>query len=270
MLLYFLWCWNFSYGWTAAEGQQKVVVSLLSGPNKWYQEGTETFLLIHVGKQIFLRLLSPKRLSWISNHVLFFPHPFILIASFTLSPTPLPSTSMWTSQENTMHTFSLIKGLDTLPCPRRKAPFISPYWISLSVSVLFNFALQFVFITGQRKESAGNWDNGTRSLSVSPWAMIILGWSALPAQCSVLLLYHRRPPDSPQITHKRSWPFIFAKHWLKGQEPHRGQRLDRNAECVSAVFRWWVTGEGNQSLFFCAENKAKYADLTFVSMLTHK
>lgn len=138
-------------------------------------------------------LLSSSAGSQIQSTRASLPLPFYfncLIHSITNSS--LPSIyCMWTSPENTMCTFSLIKRLDTLPCPCRKAPFICSYWIVLSVSVLFNFALQFVFITGQQKASVGNLDNGTRSLSVSPWAMIRLDWSALPAQYSAPFLHHR-------------------------------------------------------------------------------
>lgn len=120
--------------------------------------------------------------------------------------------------KKTLCTFSLIKGLDPLPYPRRKVPFISPYWIFLNVSVLFNFALPFVFITGQQKESVDNRDNGTQSLSVSPWAMIRRHWRALPVQCSALFLHHGWHPDPPQMTRKHPWPLNVAKHWLKGQK----------------------------------------------------
>lgn len=52
-----------------------------------------------------------------------------------------------------MWTFCLIKGLDTLPWSRRKAPFISSYWIFVCVvSLLFNFTPQFAFITAQPRE----------------------------------------------------------------------------------------------------------------------
>lgn len=189
-------------------------------PNRWYEEGTEPlFFWIHSGIQTFLWIQSFSQLDLKSRaRMPFFLYPFILIALFTLSPTLLFPPPRWASQENSMCTFSLIKGLDTLPYPRRKAPFISPYWICLSVSVLFNFALPFVFITGQQRESVGNRDNGTRSLSVPPWAMIRLGWSALPTQCSALSFHHRWHPDPPQITRKHPWPLTVATHWLKGQK----------------------------------------------------
>lgn len=195
--------------------------------------------------------LSPQLDLKSRARVPFFLYPFILIALFTLSPTLLFPPSMWASQENSMCTFSLIKGLDTLPYPRRKAPFISPYWICLSVSVLFNFALPFVFITGQQKESVGNRDNGTRSLSVPPWAMIRLGWSALPAQCSALSFHHRWHPDPPQITRKHPWPLTVATHWSETT----GQRSGHNVFCTSTVFRWWVRAEGNRSLFSVQKTK---------------
>lgn len=57
--------------------------------------------------------------------------------------------------KNTMWTFCLIKGLETLPWSCRKSPI---YFFLLNFrlhffSVLFNFMLQFVFITRQQRVS---------------------------------------------------------------------------------------------------------------------
>lgn len=211
--------------------------------------------------------LSPQLDLKSGARVPFFLHPFILIASFTLSPTPLFPPSMWTSQENSMCTFSLIKGLDTLPYPRRKAPFISPYWIFLSVSVLFNFAPPFVFITGQQKESVGNRDKGTCSLSVSPWAMIRLGWSALPAQCSALFLHHRWHPDPPLITRKHPpWLLIVATHWLKGQN-QQVWCSGHNGFCTSAASQ----KRGQQAIIKARQyaSNVKSSIFEFLDSLTH-
>lgn len=153
-----------SFGFLAAVTRPK--------QNRWYQQSFKSLLLlISEGREhtfggivSFMVSLKNPQLN-VKTESTCVVHPavssFILIIHFTPSLFFLFPTSLRPSQKkekkkekkNIMWTFCLIKGLDTLPWSRRKAPFISSYWIFVCVvSLLFNFTPQFAFITAQPRE----------------------------------------------------------------------------------------------------------------------
>lgn len=147
------------------DGKEKVVLLFLaaitaSKQTRQYQQKTKSLLLLISGwKQQFqknsvlwflLRTSAERQIQ--STWLFYFNYSHSLYSS--LFPTHLLGHH---TQRNPMWTFCLIKGLDTLPWSGRKAPFISSYWISVCVvSVLFNSALQFVFITGAAERVSGH------------------------------------------------------------------------------------------------------------------
>ena len=153
--------------------------------NRWDQQSFKSLLLlISEGKatyvwslEIWVLWFLLRTLSWMSNREHLSPSRRILLHfNYPLHSIPLFFSSLHLyghhrkreKKKNIMWTFCLIKGLDTLPWSRRKAPFISSYWIFVCVvSLLFNFMPQFAFITVQPREPVDIQNNATQGLSIS-------------------------------------------------------------------------------------------------------
>lgn len=163
----------------------------------------------------FSCVVSLKDLSWMSNleHLSqsYLTFPFTL--KFSLSSLHLYGQHKKREKKNTMWTFCLIKGLDTLSRSWRKAPFISSYWIFVCVvSVLFNFTLQFIFITGAAERVSWHLKQCHEEFKYLCLSIHRKVLHSLPSKCSRLFLHQRRHGRHPDLAHIscKNIPSLFS------------------------------------------------------------